>query len=80
MCTSLLKVESGHVAHCYIEPCLPLPATDEIAKKLEEAGLIKEQLLTDHRLQVNRGRQLKMYRVWIQARYSYPTKNRTEDE
>ena len=54
--------------------------TDEVAMRLEEAGLVKELVHTDHRLQVNRGRQLKMYRVWIQAQYSYPTDNRTKKD
>jgi hypothetical protein len=36
---------------------------------MERIGLVKEQLIADQRLQVNRGKQLKMYRVWIQAKY-----------
>ena len=45
---------------------------EEVDELMEGVGLIKEQLLTDQRLQVNRGKQLKMYRVWIQAKYIKP--------
>ncbi|XP_064385090.1 tRNA N(3)-methylcytidine methyltransferase METTL2-like isoform X2 [Halichondria panicea] len=41
----------------------------EVDSLLTSAGLVREQLYTDRRLQVNRGRQVKMYRVWVQAKY-----------
>lgn len=37
-----------------------------------QAGLKEEQLIVDRRLQVNRGRCLKMYRVWIQTKFRKP--------
>ena len=46
--------------------------TEEIEHLMKSAGLGKEQLLTDQRLQVNRGKQLKMYRVWIQGKFYKP--------
>ena len=52
--------------------CNSLSLLDELSKLFEDQGLVKEQLMTDSRLQVNRGRQLKMYRVWIQAKYCKP--------
>ncbi|GFO40920.1 methyltransferase-like protein 2 [Plakobranchus ocellatus] len=39
---------------------------DELRKMFGDAGLVEKENLIDRRLQVNRGRQLKMYRVWIQ--------------
>lgn len=49
---------------------------EEVDKLLTTAGLVKEVLFIDRRLQVNRGKQLKMYRVWIQAKYRKPLLSR----
>jgi len=45
---------------------------DEMHDMLDKCGLVKVQNIIDRRLQVNRGRQIKMYRVWIQCKYQKP--------
>lgn len=42
---------------------------DELTQMFAKAGFAEEQNHLDRRLQVNRGRLLRMYRVWIQARF-----------
>lgn len=46
---------------------------EELQILFESSGFIQDANLIDRRLQVNRGKMLKMYRVWVQAKYRKPT-------
>ncbi|KAI9168612.1 hypothetical protein H9P43_007985 [Blastocladiella emersonii ATCC 22665] len=46
--------------------------TDEVRELVESVGLTVEQLGLDHRLLVNRGKQLRMNRLWLQCKFRKP--------
>jgi hypothetical protein len=45
---------------------------DDLKKLFESEGFVELFNGVDRRLQVNRGRLLKMYRVWMQVKYQKP--------
>ena len=42
---------------------------EEVDQMFSSAGLKKSFLRSDKRLQVNRAKKIRMYRVWVQAKY-----------
>ncbi|OQR75500.1 methyltransferase protein 2-A-like [Tropilaelaps mercedesae] len=45
---------------------------EELSELFTSAGFVEELNHVDRRLQVNRGKQLEMYRVWIQCKFRKP--------
>ncbi|XP_062550335.1 tRNA N(3)-methylcytidine methyltransferase Mettl2 isoform X2 [Armigeres subalbatus] len=49
---------------------------EDLRTLFQNAGLVEEQNIIDRRLQVNRGRMIKMYRVWVQVKFRKPFTNK----
>ena len=50
---------------------------DEVHELMSSCGFQKKELFVDRRLQVNRGKRIRMFRVWIQAKYQKPASTRS---
>ena len=50
-------------------------AEEELHALFTSCGFHKKELFVDRRLQVNRGKRIRMYRIWIQAKYQKPHVN-----
>uniref|UniRef100_A0A182K6S9 tRNA N(3)-methylcytidine methyltransferase n=1 Tax=Anopheles christyi TaxID=43041 RepID=A0A182K6S9_9DIPT len=48
---------------------------EDLRTLFTNAGLIEQQNIVDRRLQVNRGKMVKMYRVWVQVKFCKPNIN-----
>ncbi|XP_055529553.1 tRNA N(3)-methylcytidine methyltransferase Mettl2 [Wyeomyia smithii] len=46
---------------------------EDLRTLFQNAGLIEEQNIIDRRLQVNRSRMIKMYRIWVQVKFRKPS-------